>query len=123
MTDRRPRWSRESKSPSLHKTQGNSGVTHDLEFEKWANKVWTYGDKLGTEVSLGDFRKDIRLEFYNEAGQLAIAYNLFRCWVSEFQALPDLDANASAVAIQHIKLENEGWQRDESVTESKEPSF
>jgi len=99
------------------------GVTHDLEFEKWANKVWTYGNKLGTEVSLADFRKDIRLEFYNEAGQLAIAYNLFRCWVSEYQALPDLDANASRVAIQHMKLENEGWQRDESVAEPKEPSF
>jgi phage tail-like protein len=99
------------------------GVTHDPEFEKWANKVWTYGNKLGTEVSLADFRKDITLEFYNEAGQLAIAYNIFRCWVSEFQALPDLDANASAVAFQHIKLENEGWQRDESVTEPKEPSF
>jgi len=99
------------------------GVTHDLEFEKWANKVWTYGNRLGTEVSLADFRKDITLEFYNEAGQLAIAYNIFRCWVSEYQALPDLDANASQVAIQLIKLENEGWQRDQSVTEPKEPSF
>jgi phage tail-like protein len=99
------------------------GVTHDLEFEKWANKVWHYGTKLGAEVSLADFRKDITLEFYNEAGQLAIAYNIFRCWVSEYQALPDLDANTARVAIQHMKLENEGWQRDESVTEPKEPSF
>ena len=99
------------------------GVTHDLEFEKWANKVWHFGTKLGAEVSLADFRKDITLEFYNEAGQLAIAYNIFRCWVSEYQALPDLDANAASVAIQHMKLENEGWQRDESVTEPKEPSF
>ena len=99
------------------------GVTHDLEFEKWANKVWQYGTKLGAEVSLADFRKDITLEFYNEAGQLAIAYNIFRCWVSEYQALPGLDANAARVAIQHMKLENEGWQRDESVTEPKEPSF
>ena len=99
------------------------GVTHDLEFEKWANKVWHFGTKLGAEVSLADFRKDITLEFYNEAGQLAIAYNIFRCWVSEYQALPDLDANTARVAIQHMKLENEGWQRDESVTEPKEPSF
>ena len=59
-----------------------------------------------------DFRKDIIIEVYNEAGQLAIAYKVFRCWVSEYQALPDLDANANAVAIQHIKLENEGWERD-----------
>jgi len=100
------------------------GVTHDPEFEKWANKVWTLGNKLGTEVSLADFRKDITLEFYNEAGQLAIAYNIFRCWVSEYQALPELDANGHPqVAIQVIKLENEGWQRDQSVTEPKEPSF
>jgi phage tail-like protein len=99
------------------------GVTHDTEFEKWANKVWNFGSGLGAEVSLRDFRKDIILEFYNEAGQLAIAYKIFRCWVSEFQALPDLDANANAVAIQHLKLENEGWERDLDVTEPTEPSF
>jgi phage tail-like protein len=99
------------------------GVTHDVEFEQWANKVWNHGSGLGSEVSLKDFRKDITLEFYNEAGQLAIAYNLYRCWVSEFQSLPDLDANANAVAIQHLKLENEGWERDYAVTEPEEPSF
>src|SRR5918911_1533093 len=99
------------------------GVTHDTEFEKWANKVWNFGSALGAEVSLKDFRKDIQIEFYNEAGQLAITYNVFRCWVSEYQALPELDANANAVAIQHIKLENEGWQRDLAVTEPTEPSF
>jgi phage tail-like protein len=99
------------------------GVTHDPEFENWANKVWNYGSKLGTEVSLADFRKDITLEFYNEAGQLALAYNIFRCWVSEYQALPELDADGARVAIQHIKLENEGWQRDPGVTEPQEPKF
>jgi len=99
------------------------GVTHDKEFEQWANKVWHYGAGLGVEVALKDFRKDLILELYNEAGQLAIAYKLFRCWVSEFQPLPDLDANANAVAIQHIKLENEGWQRDVSVNEPTEPTF
>ncbi|MEM6398643.1 MAG: phage tail protein [Cyanobacteria bacterium P01_D01_bin.116] len=99
------------------------GVTHDTEFEKWANKVWNYGSGLGVEVSLQDFRKDIILEVYNEAGQLAIAYKIYRCWVSEFQALPELDANANAVAIQMIKLQNEGWERDYEVTEPTEPSF
>jgi len=99
------------------------GVTHDTEFEKWANKVWNFGSGLGAEVSLKDFRKDIIIEVYNEAGQLALAYKVFRCWVSEFQSLPDLDANANAVAIQHIKLENEGWERDVDVTEPTEPSF
>ena len=99
------------------------GVTHDLEFEQWANKVWNFGAGLGSEVSLKDFRKDITIELYNEAGQLVIAYKVFRCWVSEFQALPDLDADANAVAIQHIKLENEGWERDTSVAELAEPSF
>jgi len=99
------------------------GVTHDLEFEQWANKVWNYGAGLGAEVSLKDFRKDIILEVYNEAGQLAISYHLYRCWVSAYSAMPDLDANASAVAIQSITLENEGWERDLSVVEPAEPSF
>ena len=99
------------------------GVTHDIEFERWANKVWNFGSGLGAEVSLKDFRKDVILEFYNEAGQLALAYKVYRCWVSEFQALPDLDANANAVAIQHMKLENEGWERDQEVVEPSEPTF
>jgi phage tail-like protein len=99
------------------------GVTHDTEFENWASKVWRVGAGLGAEVSLKDFRKDIIIDFYNEAGQLAISYKVYRCWVSEYQALPDLDANANAVAIQHIKLENEGWERDTSVTEPTEPSL
>ena len=105
------------------------GVTHDLEFEQWANKVWNFGTPgptgtaAGLESSLKDFRKDVTIELYNEAGQLAIAYHVFRCWVSEFQALPDLDANANAIAIQHIKLENEGWERDYDVVEPSEPSF
>jgi len=99
------------------------GVTHDTEFEKWANKVWNYGSGLGSEVSLKDFRKDIIIEVYNEAGQLAIAYKVYRCWVSEFTALPELNANGEGVAIQSIKLENEGWERDYEVKEPKEPSF
>jgi phage tail-like protein len=99
------------------------GVTHDKEFEQWANKIWNFGSGLGSEVSLKDFRKNILIELYNEAGQLAIRYKVFRCWVSEFQSLPDLDANANAVAIQHIKLENEGWERDAEVSEPSEPSF
>ena len=99
------------------------GVTHDKEFLAWALKTWNFGAGLGAEVSLKDFRKDIILEVYNEAGQLALAYNIFRCWVSEYQALPDLDANANAVAIEHIKLENEGWLPDPAVTEPTEPQF
>ena len=98
-------------------------MTHDKEFEQWANKVWNFGAGLGSEVSLKDFRKDIIIEAYNEAGQLVIAYKVFRCWVSEFQSLPDLDANANAIAIQHLKLENEGWERDTEVPEPSEPTF
>jgi phage tail-like protein len=114
------------KSPGRTKYEAitlERGVTHDVDFEQWANKVWNYGSGLGAEVSLKDFRKDIILEVYNEAGQLAIAYKVFRCWASEFQALPELDANANAVAIQTLKLENEGWERDLDVTEPAEPRF
>jgi phage tail-like protein len=99
------------------------GVTHDVEFEQWANKVWNLGSGLGSEVSLKDFRKDMILELYNEAGQLVIAYKVFRAWVSEYQSLPELDANANAIAIQTLKLEHEGWERDYDVTEPAEPSF
>ena len=111
------------KSPGRTKYEAitlERGVTHDPDFERWANKVWNYGSGLGSEVSLKDFRKDIIIELYNEAGQLAVAYRVYRCWVSEFQALPDLDANANAIAIETLKLENEGWERDESVVEPDE---
>ena len=114
------------KSPGRTKYEAvtlERGVTHDVDFEQWANKVWNFGSGLGAEVSLKDFRKDIIIEVYNEAGQLALAYKVFRCWVSEYQSLPDLDANANAVAIQHIKLENEGIERDYEVPEPSEPSF
>jgi phage tail-like protein len=99
------------------------GVTHDADFEAWANKVWTLRNGAGTEVSLADFRKDITIEIFNESGQKVLAYHVFRCWVSEYQALPEHDANANAVAIQTIKLENEGWQRDTSVIEPAEPTL
>jgi len=124
---------REGGDPSSsHKSPGRTefesvtmerGVTHDKEFEQWANKVWKFQNGLGKETSLKDFRKDLTLEVYNEAGQLVIAYNIFRCWVSEFQAQADLDANANAILIQHLKLENEGWERDTNVTEPAEPAF
>jgi phage tail-like protein len=99
------------------------GVTHDKDFEQWANKIWNFGAGLGSETSLADFRKDIILELYNEAGQRVAGYKIYRCWVSEFQAQAELDANANAVLIQNIKIENEGWERDTGVTEPKEPSF
>ncbi|MCB9765343.1 MAG: phage tail protein [Alphaproteobacteria bacterium] len=99
------------------------GVTHDVTFEQWANKVWNHGASLGAEVSLKDFRKDMILEVYNEAGQLVLAYKIYRAWVSEFQAMPELDANGNAVAIQMLTLENEGWERDYDVGEPTEPSF
>jgi phage tail-like protein len=112
------------KSPGRTKYEAitlERGVTHDVEFEAWANKVWHVGAGLGAEVSLKDFRKDVILEVYNEAGQVVLAYKIYRCWVSEFQALPDLDANANAIAIQTLKLENEGWERDLEVAEPSEP--
>jgi phage tail-like protein len=115
---------------SSHKSPGKTeydaitlerGVTHDVDFEQWANKVWNFNSK--EEVSLKDFRKEIIIDVFNEAGQLVISYKVFRCWVSEYQALPALDSNANAVAIQTIKLENEGWERDYEVKEPTEPTF
>lgn len=99
------------------------GISHDPEFERWANKVWNFGAGPGAEASLKDFRKDVVIELYNEAGQLVLAYKAYRCWVSEYQALPDLDANASSVAIQSITLQNEGWERDYDVAEPAESAY
>lgn len=95
-----------------------AGVTHDDTFEKWANQVNNFqGD---ANMSLKNFRKDVVIDVFNEAGQKALSYKVYRCWVSEYQALPELDASANAVMIQTIKLENEGWERDTSVTEPTE---
>jgi phage tail-like protein len=113
------------KSPGRTKYEAitlERGVTHDTEFEKWANKVWNYGSGLGAEVSLRDFRKDLIIEVYNEAGQRVLAFKVYRAWVSEF-GQGDLDANANGVLIQTIKLENEGWERDYDVVEPSEPTF
>ena len=110
-----------------HKSPGRSsydaitlerGITHDLEFEKWANKVHSFqGDPT---MDLAGYKKDLVLEVMNEKGQVALRYHLFSCWVSEFAALPDLDANANAISIEHIKVELEGWQRDEQTPEPDE---
>jgi phage tail-like protein len=124
---------REGGDPSTtHKSPGRTefeavtierGVTHDTGFELWAGKVWNLGAGLGSEVSLKDFRKDMILDIFNEAGQKAISYKLYRCWPSEYQATGDLDSNANAILVQHLKLECEGWERDLSVTEPTEPSL
>ena len=96
------------------------GVTHDTEFENWANQVFNLAASEGSEMSLKNFRRDIVLEMYNEAGVLVISYLIHRCWISEYVALPELDANSFKVAIEKITLENEGWERDLSVTEPSE---
>jgi phage tail-like protein len=114
------------KSPGRTKYEAvtlERGVTHDTEFERWAKKVWNFGTGLGAEVSLKDFRKDLILEVYNDAGQKVLAYKLYRCWPSDFQTLSEMDAGANAVAIETIKLENEGWERDTEVREPSEPTL
>ena len=99
------------------------GVSHDAAFDEWANKIWNYQNTTGTDpdVSIEDFRKDITIELINESGQKVLAYNVFRCWVSEFQASPELDGDA--IAIQTLTLQNEGWERDGSITEPTEAPF
>ena len=94
------------------------GVTHDEEFERWANLVYNVG-ALG-EISLRQFRKEVIIELLNENAQIAKVYNIHRCWVSEYQALPELDANSNSVAIEMMKLENEGWERDLNFPEPRE---
>jgi phage tail-like protein len=109
----------ERKSPGKSKYDAvtlERGVTHDPAFEEWANLVHS----LKNPISLKNFRKDVTVDVFNEADQKVLSYHLFRCWVSEYQALPQLDAGTAAVAIETIKLELEEWERDESVTEPTE---
>jgi phage tail-like protein len=105
-------------SPSVWKFEPitlERGVTHDPEFENWANLIYnTEGDM---SISLNLFRKDLIIELLNEQGVVAKAYKVYRCWISEYQSLPELDANAHAIAIEHMVLQNEGWERDVSVPE------
>ena len=111
--------SHERKTPGKTKYEAvtlERGVTHDPDFEAWANLVHS----LDSPLSLRNFRKDVKVDVFNEAGQLAISYKLLRCWPSEFQALPALDAGTVGVAIQTLKLELEGWERDTAVTEPAE---
>ena len=91
------------------------GRTSDTAFEEWANQVWSFTAATGTAFPLLDARKDLILELYNEAGQLVLAYKIYRCWVSEYIALSDLDGSASAVSFESIRIENEGWERDAAV--------
>ena len=95
------------------------GVTFDTDFEDWANAAQVL--KSGSaSTSLAKLRKELSIVLLNEEAQPVHRYFVHRCWVSEFQALPDLDAGANAIAIEHIKLENEGWERDTTLTEEKE---
>lgn len=94
------------------------GMTHDNEFESWSQKVYSpLGDAA---VSLANFRKDILIDLYNLQGVKVRSWRVFRCWVSEFSAVPELDANANAVAFESIVLQNEGFERDEAVVEIME---
>jgi phage tail-like protein len=97
------------------------GVTQDTAFEAWANLVRKLGAAPGSESALANFRKDVIIELFNEAGQVVLGYKVYRAWVSEYVALPDLDAQTSGVAIQSITLVHEGWERDTSISEPKEP--
>jgi phage tail-like protein len=97
-----------------------AGITYNTAFEDWANLVNDFASHSITD--LGEFRKNITVDLFNEAGAKALSYNLYNCWVSEYQAMPDLDAGANAVAITTIKLEYEWFERDTSVSESQGPA-
>jgi phage tail-like protein len=95
------------------------GITQDHDFETWANAAQVL-DSGSPSTSLANLRREIRIVLLNEEAQPVYQYKVHRCWVSEYQAMPDLDAGANAVAIEHIKMENEGWERDTSLVELKE---
>ncbi len=95
------------------------GVTEDMDFANWANMAQVL-DHGSPNTSLANLRQNIRIDLLNEEGQPVWRFFVYRCWVSEYQALPDLDAGANAIAIEHIKLENEGWEQDTTLAEPLE---
>lgn len=104
------------------------GVSYDVAFAQWANKVFDYSNSTGTaptamDTSLLDFRKSMTINVYNEAGQKVLAYNVYNAWVSEFSAMSELDGMGNALVIESMTIQNEGWERDWTVTEQKEPAF
>jgi phage tail-like protein len=101
------------------------GLTLDNNFESWANKIWYYPNSsaLANELSLADFRKDIKIDLLNQAGQIVQSYYAFGCWPSGYTAMPELDASANSVAIESLVLQNEGWSRDDSVSAPTDPTY
>ena len=95
------------------------GITQDLDFITWADAAQKL-DQGHATASLLNLRREVRLQLMNEDGQAVHGYIIHRCWVSEFQALPDLDAGANTIAVEHIKLENEGWEVDPAIVETLE---
>jgi phage tail-like protein len=95
------------------------GISQSKEFSDWADSAQVLQQGAAT-TSLANLRKEISIVLLNEEGQMVLRYLVHRCWVSEFQALPDLDAGANAIAIEHIKMENEGWERDLTLNELPE---
>ena len=95
------------------------GITQDTDFANWANAAQVL-DQGAASTSLASLRQEISIVLLNEAAQPVLRYLVHRCWVSEFQALPDLDAGGNAIAIEHIKMENEGWERDLTLSEPTE---
>ena len=107
--------STDHKSPGRNKYDAISldrGLTQDVNFHDWAGLVWNFGAGLGSEVSLANFRKDLYLEFYNEAGQLVRRYKVHRCWPSEYRPLSPLNSDCAEMVIESLTLQNEGWERD-----------
>lgn len=99
------------------------GRTHDTAFETWVNKVWNFGAGLGSESSLQDYRKDLMIELYNEAGQLAMAWKVYNAWPSKYSAVTEFDASSPDLAIESITLEHDGWERDTEIAEPTEPKY
>lgn len=113
--------SSDHKSPGRTSYDGltlERGITHDTAFEAWANKVHPYAGDVA--MDLVGYKKDLTLEVMNEKGHVALRYFLHDCWVSDFTAVPGLDAMANAIAIESIKIELNGWERDVATVEPDE---
>ena len=90
------------------------GITHDPEFERWTHGLEAFDADPARELSMEEIRRDLIVEVCDESGTPALAYRIRRCWVSEYQSVPDLDANANAVTLEKLTLQNGGWERDDS---------
>jgi phage tail-like protein len=85
------------------------GLSADTAFQEWmvlVNKYTKAG--LGADEAVHAFRKNLNIEMYSLQNELVMTINVYNAWPSKL-TIADFDAKANELAIEHMELQNEGW--------------